>query len=582
MNPYENLNPRQYWRTGVADQVQHEIFDDLWRPRFSIDKHTKFITSGSCFAQHISKWIEGNGYSWIDSEPANASMPNDIKSERGYGVFSFRTGNIYTPALLRQWTFQALGLMPPLTEVFVVDGKYFDPFRPLIPKGGYSTYQELENERFYTLRCIHEALMQADVFIFTLGLSEAWENRLGYVYPICPGTLRGKYDLSAHVFVNYSYDRILKDLIETFDAIKSVNKKIKFLLTVSPVPLTATATTEHALTATTYSKSVLRAAAGKLTDLRDDVDYFPSYELISQFPTFGKFYEPNLRSIKSDGVNYVMKHFEDGISPNISKRDSIRATSKIYGSIDDICEDVLLDPGKKMTEELTSVPHVFFLGDSHMGILSGFFDLFGILRAGDMTMKGHMWAEDKYLINHEEIFIPLQDFLSRKNWSAVYDSMLKCEASPRYVITNIGIQTNFNIPKLINSLVAKNKTTVSAIEVGEFFLKQNQGKIAILEKIINCGFTCIVITDPPTQGINPGFKPLEPLIRLYETEACKHFERIGCQTINTREVYPDGIPHHFYRDEKFMFGNGQLDYVHGSDLYYEDLAKKIISKFGLK
>ena len=38
--------------------------------------------------------------------------------------------------------------------------------------------------------------------------------------------------------------------------------KLRILLTVSPVPLTATAGDDHVLLATTYSKSVLRAGRG--------------------------------------------------------------------------------------------------------------------------------------------------------------------------------------------------------------------------------------------------------------------------------------------------------------------------------
>ncbi|WP_428660504.1 GSCFA domain-containing protein [Reyranella sp.] len=47
---------------------------------------------------------------------------------------------------------------------------------------------------------------------------------------------------------------------------------VRFLLTVSPVPLKASASQNHVLAATTYSKSVLRAVAGQLADTYDDVD----------------------------------------------------------------------------------------------------------------------------------------------------------------------------------------------------------------------------------------------------------------------------------------------------------------------
>ena len=84
---------------------------------------------------------------------------------------------------------------------------------------------------------------------------------------------------------------------------------MRFILTVSPVPLTATASGNHVLPATTYSKSVLRAVAGHLAEHRKGVDYFPSFEIITNQAARGTFFEPNLRSVRNDGVDVVMKTF---------------------------------------------------------------------------------------------------------------------------------------------------------------------------------------------------------------------------------------------------------------------------------
>ena len=81
------------------------------------------------------------------------------------------------------------------------------------------------------------------------------------------------------------------------------------LLTVSPVPLIATASAEHVLVATTYSKSVLRAVAGSLAERLPDCHYFPSFELISSHPSRGMFFNPDLRTVEQRGVAFVMEHF---------------------------------------------------------------------------------------------------------------------------------------------------------------------------------------------------------------------------------------------------------------------------------
>ena len=75
------------------------------------------------------------------------------------------------------------------------------------------------------------------------------------------------------------------------------------------MPLTASASGEHVLNATSHSKSVLRAVAGKLTAQHEWVDYFPSYELVTA-PVFGgRAYEANMRQVAASGVDFVMGTF---------------------------------------------------------------------------------------------------------------------------------------------------------------------------------------------------------------------------------------------------------------------------------
>jgi hypothetical protein len=77
------------------------------------------------------------------------------------------------------------------------------------------------------------------------------------------------------------------------------------------VPLTATASGQHVLSATSYSKSVLRAVAGQiLADFRH-VDYFPSYEIVTHPIYRGMFFAPNQRSVVQEGVDIVMQNFFD-------------------------------------------------------------------------------------------------------------------------------------------------------------------------------------------------------------------------------------------------------------------------------
>jgi hypothetical protein len=106
------------------------------------------------------------------------------------------------------------------------------------------------------------------------------------------------------------------------------------------------------LQATTYSKSVLRAAAGHFAQSHPDVDYFPSYEIIASPWSRGMFYESNLRSVSETGVNTVMNAFfaahgvpaQDGGAAPARARSAPAAAA---GEDEDVqCEDELLDAFK--------------------------------------------------------------------------------------------------------------------------------------------------------------------------------------------------------------------------------------------
>ncbi len=143
---------------------------------------------------------------------------------------------------------------------------------------------------------MRDAFAAADLFVFTFGLTEAWiHTASGTVYPTAPGTIAGRYDPEIHSFRNFDAFEVLEDFEAFRDALRAVNPKVRFMITVSPVPLTATASGEHVEVATCYSKSVLRSVCGMLKARHDDIDYYPSFELITSVTTGGKYFQENLR-----------------------------------------------------------------------------------------------------------------------------------------------------------------------------------------------------------------------------------------------------------------------------------------------
>ena len=308
-HPYETLPEDRFWRSAVADRDALDIAG-LWKPKLRITRKDRIVTAGSCFAQHFARALVARGYRWTDFEPGPSGLTPAQKHDYHYGTFSFRTGNIYTPRMLRQWLTWALTPTPPPEEVWEQDGRFYDPFRPGVEPGGFASAAELQASRLDTLAAIRRGLKEARVFVFTLGLTESWRDRETRAeYAVCPGTIAGTFDAERHEFVNHGYDALLADMKSVLKLMWRVNRKLNILLTVSPVPLTATASDQHVLTATVHSKSLLRAVASTLVQGQARVDYFPSYEIITHPAYHGQFYAPNLRSVLPEGVDHVMKTF---------------------------------------------------------------------------------------------------------------------------------------------------------------------------------------------------------------------------------------------------------------------------------
>jgi hypothetical protein len=60
-NPYKYLELWQYWSSYRKSLLKSNADEDIWRPRFEITSQSRIVTFGSCFAQHTSKALKGNG-----------------------------------------------------------------------------------------------------------------------------------------------------------------------------------------------------------------------------------------------------------------------------------------------------------------------------------------------------------------------------------------------------------------------------------------------------------------------------------------------------------------------------------------
>jgi hypothetical protein len=342
MHPYRGLPSKAFWKQAVSEVSPLEL-QDVYEPRFEITPETRIAAAGSCFAQHIGRQFKERGYRFVDTEPPPPLLPAEDLHRFGYDLYSARFGNVYSARQLVQLFRRASGELTPADDVWEDDGLFVDPLRPTIEPQGFATYDELSRSREAHLAAVREILPQTDVFVFTFGLTEAWVDTAdGVVYPTCPGTVAGTFDESRHAFVNFSWPDVLADFEEFMAIARAANPDMLFLVTVSPVPLTATASGRHVLSATTASKSILRAVCAELVERYAHVDYFPSYELVASHPMRAMFFDPNLRTVAPRGVAHVMEHFFGSQAPVARRTEAPTPSAEDVDGDDVVCDEAIL------------------------------------------------------------------------------------------------------------------------------------------------------------------------------------------------------------------------------------------------
>jgi hypothetical protein len=306
-HPYARAGDRAFWSKAVARN--YDPASVFTGSPCLVRKGQKVMTAGSCFAANLIPALEQSGFTYLRTELRHPSFATAPAENFGYETFSAAYGNIYTARQLLQLLRRSLGTFSPRESRWHASGRVIDPYRPGLRYAAMSDREfDLVTEQH--LRATRTAFEQADVFIFTLGLTEAWVSRAdGAVFPACPGTIAGNFDPERHQFVNFTCADIVADLVAFLSELRSVNSRINVILTVSPVPLVATATNQHVLAATIHSKSTLRAAAGEILTRQSGVAYFPAYEIVTGPQAPHGYFEPDRRNVSARGVAAVMSAF---------------------------------------------------------------------------------------------------------------------------------------------------------------------------------------------------------------------------------------------------------------------------------
>jgi len=342
-HPYTNLPDYNYWSRSMTS-IHPGHIDPIVKS-LKINTQEKISTMGSCFAQHLARKIANTGFNYFVPENAPNHMTDEQAFASNYGVFSARYGNVYTVRQALQLFERAFNLKKFEENIWSKDGYVVDAFRPQIQPTGFSTIDSLLEDREKHLESVRKIFTESDWLIFTLGLTEAWRSKTdGAIYPVAPGVSGGSFDPSIHEFINFSILDVLSDLRNLIDQIRSLNKNLKILLTVSPVPLIATYENRHILTSTVASKSILRVAADMMEREFQDVIYFPSYEIITSQASSGRYYADDLREVKQVGVDHVMRMFSKHfLKPEVYNNDISNEFFSVNSRQTIVCDEEVIE-----------------------------------------------------------------------------------------------------------------------------------------------------------------------------------------------------------------------------------------------
>ncbi|MEY8238710.1 MAG: GSCFA domain-containing protein, partial [Cycloclasticus sp.] len=287
-------------------QNKYNIFPYVKKYRI-INKSTAIGSAGSCFAMEIAEVLQEEGFNYVITElgdnPISEAIIDDYKVNSGKAKYSANYGTIFNTPSLKQLAEKAFGLKK--FRKILVDKStnlYMDPYRENVY---FNSPESYINDYDKHINAIQRSLLESEVFIFTAGLNECWELPDKTVISRNP-------KIGLHQLIRsrvLTVEENTKNILDFFNIVKSRNKNFKLILTLSPIPLMATArsNTHHVIEANSHSKSVLRVAIDEAVKKEKEIYYFPSYELITECVEDP--WEEDHKHIKRSSVPRVVEMF---------------------------------------------------------------------------------------------------------------------------------------------------------------------------------------------------------------------------------------------------------------------------------
>jgi len=273
-------------------------------------KDAAVFAMGSCFAREVEHALIRSGGNVV-------SLDNRVQIDEfrdGDGRFRTTFFHRYTPRSIWQefmWCFDQLDNWGPESLIFGRGESDRTDLNYCSVKGANRSLQAVLKRRQIASELVLNSA-KADVIILTLGLVEAWYHK--------PSKLYANYaDPSVIARNGDEFELHLLDVADTIECLEGINTLLhkkhetgnfRLILTVSPVPLQSTFTNDDVIVANAASKSTLRAAVNEFVAHHNDVDYFPSYEMVIHSAQ-ELAWRPDRVHVNAAMVAHIVKTFRD-------------------------------------------------------------------------------------------------------------------------------------------------------------------------------------------------------------------------------------------------------------------------------
>ena len=314
----ENLEGNKFSRWHRKDAVPEEadgklafqrlrkpLFTPSILPGFKMRREDKLFAIGSCFARGVEAALLGRKMQVLSAAPEFASFQPSAKGLAGLGCTNkYNTYSIYNEL---RWALDPEARFPRDSIVDVGSGLYYDPHtNPDLPLADLNETLR----RRSIIQLVSSRIAQCRVVIITLGLVEVWRDKIANTFI---NTAPIHEALSSHAD---RYEFQISDFGQNLTNLEQVHALLSqfghpdfhVVVTVSPVPLMATFSTQDVVIANTYSKSMLRAVAQEWAAAHENVHYFPSYEIVLNSERT-VIWEEDLRHVRGPVVHHIIGIF---------------------------------------------------------------------------------------------------------------------------------------------------------------------------------------------------------------------------------------------------------------------------------